>query len=362
MAFPDPLDQPARTIMATFMRTSRETIIVSDDRSGRTSAYRHPTVREAATIQGFPITYQLWGSSLSQRYKLIGNAVPAPAGLRHRLIDPDGMPRIEGYIDRDAMPAERVLNRDPELAPDLTQAKLPGPTRSFPATRRFRDHLPGSRVPGYRVDLDNRGDGDDWVRWVAKLYVGSGKSTRSQTVDLATAKAALLDVRRPGPLAYRREGGTGHRGPRRDGGAVRARRAGSLQAAHTRTIEGTTPLQMLDQIGAEVDDALHRFELALRSTWRCLPSCTRRGDGARIPVRTLVSLAAVAAAAEATEAEIKGLAQEGLGHTRAGDLSPHRTRIGERALLAPRVRSAHVGRQLEEPAEHVRAARRDPGS
>ena len=81
MSFPDELDRPARTIMATSNPSSREAVTLD---TGETMLYqrkerpllKQPTVREVACIQGFPISFQFTGKSLSTRYKQIGNAVP----------------------------------------------------------------------------------------------------------------------------------------------------------------------------------------------------------------------------------------------------------------------------------------------
>lgn len=81
MAFPDELDRPGRTIMATFNPSSREAVLMDTGRwtiyqGKRRPLYRQPTVREVACLQGFPLDFQLVAGSLSGRYKLVGNAVP----------------------------------------------------------------------------------------------------------------------------------------------------------------------------------------------------------------------------------------------------------------------------------------------
>lgn len=74
MRFPDDLDRPARTVMATQIKSSRETMVIQESVDG--STFRRPTVRECATLQGYPIDYAFVGSSLSTRYRLVGNSVP----------------------------------------------------------------------------------------------------------------------------------------------------------------------------------------------------------------------------------------------------------------------------------------------
>lgn len=91
MSFPENEKRPSRTITATKIGTSREALIYRSefDRTGD-GEYRTPTVREAACIMGFPITYQFLGGETS-KWRLVGNAVcPSVARafarqLRHEL-------------------------------------------------------------------------------------------------------------------------------------------------------------------------------------------------------------------------------------------------------------------------------------
>jgi DNA (cytosine-5)-methyltransferase 1 len=75
MSFPENEDRPSRTITATRIVNSREAIIYKTEleRKGN-GEYRIPTVREIATIMGFPITYQFIGTEYT-KWRLIGNAV-----------------------------------------------------------------------------------------------------------------------------------------------------------------------------------------------------------------------------------------------------------------------------------------------
>ncbi|MDG6973397.1 MAG: DNA cytosine methyltransferase [Nitrososphaerota archaeon] len=75
MRFPDAVDRPARTVMATQIKPSRETMVIQESIDGGT-LFRRPTVRECATLQGYPINYAFVESSLSTRYRLVGNSVP----------------------------------------------------------------------------------------------------------------------------------------------------------------------------------------------------------------------------------------------------------------------------------------------
>ena len=75
MSFPEDENRPSRTIMATRSASTREALIYKSEykRVGN-GEYRMPTIREAATLMGFPYTYQFVGGE-GTKWKLIGNAV-----------------------------------------------------------------------------------------------------------------------------------------------------------------------------------------------------------------------------------------------------------------------------------------------
>jgi DNA (cytosine-5)-methyltransferase 1 len=75
MSFPENQKKPSRTITATKIGTSRKAIIYRSEYNRKGNGqFRTPTVREAACIMGFPITYQFKGSE-GTKWRLIGNAV-----------------------------------------------------------------------------------------------------------------------------------------------------------------------------------------------------------------------------------------------------------------------------------------------
>jgi DNA (cytosine-5)-methyltransferase 1 len=75
MSFPECLENPSRTVTATKIANSRESLIFKTEinRIGN-GEYRSPTIREAAIIMGFPITYQFLGKE-NTKWRLVGNAV-----------------------------------------------------------------------------------------------------------------------------------------------------------------------------------------------------------------------------------------------------------------------------------------------
>lgn len=75
MPFPDPLDRSVRTITATCTRVSRESIVIADPDTP--DVYRRLTVRERASLQGFPITFQFYGQTRAE-FSKSGSVVAAP--------------------------------------------------------------------------------------------------------------------------------------------------------------------------------------------------------------------------------------------------------------------------------------------
>jgi len=75
MSFPEDEDRPSRTITATKIGSSRESIVYRSEliRVGD-GEFRTATVREAACVMGFPITYQFKGGE-GTKWRLVGNAV-----------------------------------------------------------------------------------------------------------------------------------------------------------------------------------------------------------------------------------------------------------------------------------------------
>jgi len=75
MSFPERKDSPSRTILANNISLSREAILYKSEveRKGD-GEYRTPTIREAAAIMSFPLTYQFIASE-ANKWRLVGNAV-----------------------------------------------------------------------------------------------------------------------------------------------------------------------------------------------------------------------------------------------------------------------------------------------
>ena len=165
MSFPEDETQPARTITATCTRVSRESLVVRDKRK-----FRRLSVRERASVQGFPINYEFHGSSHSNKLKMIGNAIPpkftyfiaaAMKGITlHKLVLPN---KVSVLLEKSL----------PEKTTPDTQSK------KYPATRSFKIAMSNLNFKsGTRFELNNS-EG----RFRCFFYYGDSKRIRNLVLD-----------------------------------------------------------------------------------------------------------------------------------------------------------------------------------
>ena len=239
MTFPDPLDRPARTVTALCTRVSRESIVVEPERG----QLRRLTLRERATLQGFPITFQFDGDSYSDKLKQVGNAIPplfvyyVAQSIRGR--SADDLPEATDIPYRHPLPAE--------LPPEIE----PKPPRGhYPETRRFRTVIPGLRFgSGVRFDFANEFEGDE-VSWRVTFFYGTSKHihritpqpTFLERVAGWSSSAAVLEQLTEGARRIEEEFGD-----------LTAER---LQEVWSRRKHGVHPHRFADRLG-ELADELH---------------------------------------------------------------------------------------------------------
>ena len=75
IAFPDPLDRPARTMLTSEGTTNRSSHVIIDRVTGQ---YRRLTPEECEQINGFDIGWTDTGMPERQRYFIMGNALVVP--------------------------------------------------------------------------------------------------------------------------------------------------------------------------------------------------------------------------------------------------------------------------------------------
>ena len=180
MSFPENVNNPSRTITATKIANSRESIIYKSEinRTGD-GEYRLPTVREAAIIMGFPITYQFVGSE-NAKWRLVGNAVCASVsrafastilstlGIKQELkLITNGIPNLKGVLNLNNY--SRKIFDNP-------------PIKNKNARCRWQPVKEGNltvTLSNYNIEKNNKADG----KWRTSIQYGTGKGFPIQHIE-----------------------------------------------------------------------------------------------------------------------------------------------------------------------------------
>ena len=177
MSFPENDSKPSRTITATNIGTSREAIIYKSEYNRKGDGeFRIPTVREAATIMSFPITFQFIGRE-STKYRMVGNAVcpSVSRAIAKIVLEVYNYPiprkiKINSYTNLQEVPnlntfKEKIFNNPPVK-------KL---------NSRFRKHV--YKTGNITVTLSNydiNKDENKSRKWLTSVQYGIGKGFPTQ--------------------------------------------------------------------------------------------------------------------------------------------------------------------------------------
>jgi DNA (cytosine-5)-methyltransferase 1 len=175
MAFPDLEGVPARTVTAVCTRVSRESIVVSSPENP--GVIRRLTTRERASLQGFPVTYQFFGSTVGARQKMIGNAIPP-------LLTFYIAQAIVGTGPADLIQPEQAIGQFKPTKERPTAVLSDLPRGSYTSTRQFRAAIPHLRFKsGVRFEFVNEFTLKGDVSWRTRFHYGSSKDMRELPLD-----------------------------------------------------------------------------------------------------------------------------------------------------------------------------------
>jgi DNA (cytosine-5)-methyltransferase 1 len=180
MSFPENLNNPSRTITATKSGTSREAIIYKSEYNRKGNGeFRNPTVREAASIMGFPYTYQFIGSA-NNKWRLVGNAVcpSVSRAFADELLSQLKRPQLKDYV----LDSENNFNSDYNLNTFSKNSFENQPKRN--KNSRFRRHAikDGNltvTLSNYRIDQN----GKTKNKWFTSIQYGTGEGFPIQNVQ-----------------------------------------------------------------------------------------------------------------------------------------------------------------------------------
>lgn len=168
MSFPENLDKPSRTVMATMSASSRESMILDDGEGG----FRLPTVREAASMMSFPIDYRFYGSTASTKHTLVGNAVPPKLSyaIAKAIVEAEGQNVPQRYKKITHSQEMPFIN----LNGKVFVTKIEKPKRDV---SKFKYHIPYLILSAFRVELTNYHSKFDEknFRWDAEIHYSQGQ-------------------------------------------------------------------------------------------------------------------------------------------------------------------------------------------
>jgi DNA (cytosine-5)-methyltransferase 1 len=188
MAFPEDLNKPSRTIMATMSTSSRESLIypyIPEEKR-----YRLPTVREIACIMSYPLDYRFYGKSKGIKYKLVGNSVP---------------PKMAFAIAK-AIATHNGLNVPKKYTPisfsnETTKKFFNLNFKTFPLNKekrkkentKFKYHIPYLKINTFRVELSNQYLTNSKFEWLATIHKGQGAKAKRMMPDIDMKKIITED-------------------------------------------------------------------------------------------------------------------------------------------------------------------------
>jgi len=179
MSFPENENKPSRTITATRIANSRESIIYKSEinRVGD-GEYRLPTVREAAIIMGFPITFQFIGSEYT-KWRLIGNAVCSSVSqqLARTVLESQGVKVPNGIIIDSKVEKEGIknLNTFKEKTFEKARKKKKGAKCRW---HPFKDGNLTVTLSNFKIGEDKKSRN----KWFTSIQYGTGEGYPSHLV------------------------------------------------------------------------------------------------------------------------------------------------------------------------------------
>lgn len=180
MSFPENMDKPSRTITATKSGTSREALIYKSEYSRKGNGeYRSPTVREAASIMGFPFTYQFLGT-LHSKWRLVGNAV-CPSVSRVLANEVLNQYNLPNSLDLELVKEPNLI--DVQNLNDFKEKvfdKQPKRTKNS----RFRRHpIKAGNLTVTLSNFDIEENSKATNKWFTSIQYGTGVGYKNQKVE-----------------------------------------------------------------------------------------------------------------------------------------------------------------------------------
>lgn len=180
MSFPENENNPSRTITATKIANSRESIIYKSEikRKGD-GEYRLPTVREAAIIMGFPITYQFLGAE-NNKWRLVGNAVccSVSRAFAKVVLEELGIKKSQELIVNDEPKLDGLINLNSYTLKSFDNPPIKNKGSRF-RRQPIKDGNLTVTLSNYDIEKNSKANG----KWLTSIQYGTGKGFPIQHVE-----------------------------------------------------------------------------------------------------------------------------------------------------------------------------------
>tara|TARA_R110002020_G_scaffold22944_3_gene76995 strand:+ start:2838 stop:4544 length:1707 start_codon:yes stop_codon:yes gene_type:complete len=180
MSFPENENKPSRTITATKIANSRESIIYKSEikRKGD-GEYRLPTVREAAIIMGFPITYQFLGTE-NNKWRLVGNAVccSVSRAFAKVVLDELSIKKNQKIIVSKEPKLVGVTNLNSYSLKSFDNPPIKNKGSRF-RRQPIKDGNMTVTLSNYDIEKNSKANG----KWVTSIQYGTGKGFPIQNIE-----------------------------------------------------------------------------------------------------------------------------------------------------------------------------------
>lgn len=188
MSFPENLDKPARTVMATMSTSSRESMILGNGKDN----YRLPTIRESASIMSFPIDYKFYGKSKGIKHTLVGNSVPPKLSyaIAKAILTENNLAVDDLYLPIKHDSTDDFINLNYMTFP----TKIEKPRRDI---AKFKYHIPYSIFSSYRVELTNYHSNFNGkhFQWNVEIHYSQGKKKATKFTPSISLDILELEYR-----------------------------------------------------------------------------------------------------------------------------------------------------------------------
>jgi DNA (cytosine-5)-methyltransferase 1 len=176
MSFPENVNNPSRTITATKIGTSRESIIYNSEFNRKGDGeFRTPTVREAACLMGFPITFQFKGSE-GTKWRLVGNAVcpSVSRAFAKQLRAELGYKKINAPLVKTSVDLKGINNLNNYSVKEFAVQPKRNKNSRF-RRHPFKDGNMTVTLSNYNIEQN----GKDVNKWITSVQYGNGEGFRT---------------------------------------------------------------------------------------------------------------------------------------------------------------------------------------